>query len=69
MKHELTLLLHRLFQKFTSSQVSEVDRTRELVNIETCERLNRTLKCATQQEFNRITAAGYIKNKTCQHCE
>jgi hypothetical protein len=39
MKHELTLLLHRLFQKFTSSQVSEVDRTRELVNIETCERL------------------------------
>jgi len=39
MKHELTLLLHRLFQKFMSSQVSEVDRTRELVNIETCERL------------------------------
>ena len=36
MKHELTLLLHRLFQKFMSS---EVDRTRELVNIETCERL------------------------------
>jgi len=39
MKHELTLLLHRLFQKFMSSEVSEVDRTRELVNIETCERL------------------------------
>ena len=39
MKHELTLLLHRLFQKFMSSQVSEVDRTKELVNIETCERL------------------------------
>ena len=38
-KDELTLLLHRWFQKFMSSQVLEVDRTRELVNIETCERL------------------------------